>query len=268
MKACKKLGVEYQIIHKDKIAVRIKIREKYYYFIHHHKPFNTKDVAWICRDKDLSYTILGGKLNVPRWKSYLTPYAEEPHRHLVRFHSIESISEDMEREFRYPFIVKQNRGTMGHNVFLCNERTDVVKALEAIYHGNGNRDYLAIAQEKIDIVREYRVVVYKRNVIFSYLKDNSAAKFNGNWSPLHWEGAKAELVEGKELNAQFEEFLKPIYEEIDLIFGGIDIAVDRAGKMWLIELNSSPGLGHFIKDCGDKEVVRMYEIMLLDLQNR
>jgi len=83
-----------------------------------------------------------------------------------------------------------------------------------------------------------------------YEKNITEAKFVGNLSRLHWEGAKAKIVLDKNFLEGVEYFCKPIFENCELRYTGLDIALDKDDKFWLIEANSAPGFNYFVRDCG------------------
>jgi len=93
-------------------------------------------------------------------------------------------------------------------------------------------------------------------------------KFVGNLSPLHWENSKSVLIDDKNFLTKMSAFIKPVFSKIDLKYAGLDIIEDKLGKLWLIEINSQPGFTYFIRDNSDKEIIKMYRKILLDLRNQ
>ena len=82
---------------------------------------------------------------------------------------------------------------------------------------------------------------------------------------MHWEGSRAALVKNEEMIQQIEAFCAPLFESLMIPFCGLDIALDKTGKFWLIEANSSPGFDHIIRHEGFEPVVAMYQNMLRQL---
>ncbi|MCC3465308.1 MAG: alpha-L-glutamate ligase, partial [Microcoleus sp. PH2017_06_SFM_O_A] len=126
-------------------------------------------------------------------------------------------------------------------------------------------DYVCLAQEYIDIRHEYRAVFFNHKLVLLYEKDKSDAKFAGNLSPLHWEGAKAKHITDSEIISEIENFVRPVFEEIRINYGGFDIALDTNGKYWLIEINSSPNFEIFVRDNHRRIAVKMFKDMLESL---
>jgi glutathione synthase/RimK-type ligase-like ATP-grasp enzyme len=56
--------------------------------------------------------------------------------------------------------------------------------------------------------------------------------------------------------------VKPIFKEISVNYGGLDIALDKNGNYWLIEINSSSGFDIFIRDNSEAVIVEMFKKML------
>ena len=159
-----------------------------------------------------------------------------------------------------------NKGSHGDNVFLCKTAEEVDHAINKIFDSNSKfYDYIALAQEYLPIQKEYRVIIFREKIIFAYEKNIEEAQFVGNLSPLHWENSRAILVKDEGLINEFKNFISPIFTQLDLIFGGLDIVIDKDNQMWLIELNSKPGFEYFVACNGYDEVVKMYEILLRDL---
>ncbi|MFM6350053.1 MAG: alpha-L-glutamate ligase, partial [Dolichospermum sp.] len=96
---------------------------------------------------------------MPRTLSFISPYCDEKYLEYLEFSSIDKIIAEIERNFVLPVIIKRNRGSGGNNVFKCTDLLEVCNALEHIFNVNSkNYDYVALVQEPIHIVKEYRSV--------------------------------------------------------------------------------------------------------------
>lgn len=126
-------------------------------------------------------------------------------------------------------------------------------------------DYIALAQEYIDIEKEYRAVFLDGNYQFAYEKIIDNAKFCDNLSPLHREGSRAEFVINKKEIEAIKNLCKPMFQKNMIPFCGIDIAKSKKGEYIVIEANSSPGFDHIIKHEGESEIVKLYENILKKL---
>ena len=108
----------------------------------------------------------------------------------------------------------------------------------------------------------FRSVFFNQKLVLLYEKDKSEAKFAGNLSPLHWEGAKAKHITDLELISEIENFVRPVFEEVMINYAGFDIAIDRNGEYWLIEINSSPNFEIFVRDNHRRIAVEMFKDIL------
>jgi D-alanine-D-alanine ligase-like ATP-grasp enzyme len=252
--ACNILNISYEDPQGEDISVRLDINGKYFYCIYNKHFFNRTDIQVICTDKDYTYSLLQGRVAYPRYKRYLEVNGARKQGFNPDLVTNEEIVEDIPKNFQFPMIVKMNRGSLGKNVFKCLNIDDVKTAVDRIFQKDEPRDNLLLAQEYIDIKHEYRVITYKGNIEFIYEKDISNASFNGNLSPLHWDGGKAILVEDKEIIKNMQDFISPIFPIIPVTFAGLDIVEDLSGNYWFIEINGNPMFKVFARDCGSEKL--------------
>jgi glutathione synthase/RimK-type ligase-like ATP-grasp enzyme len=264
--ACQELNIPYEILHPSQNLIRIKHRGENYYFVNYMMPFNSASIAQIFKDKEYTYQILNGKINTPRTLAFVSPHCQEKYKKYLTFPDIESIVLEVNKNFALPVILKRNRGAGGNNVFLCETREQVKEALEIIFNiDSKDYDYVALAQEYIEIAHEYRAVFCKEKLVLLYEKDKSQAEFAGNLSPLHWEGAKAKHIINPNLMSEIEDFVKPVFAEMAINYAGFDIALDKKGQYWLIEINSTPNYDIFMRDNDRQIVVTMFKGILESL---
>jgi len=266
LEACRELNIPYEILHHSQNLIRIKHGGQDYYFVNYMMPFNSASIAHIFKDKEYTYQLLKGKINTPRTLGFVSPHCEEKYQKYLSFPDIESMVLEVTKNFPFPMILKRNRGSGGNNVFLCETREQIKESLEIIFNINSkNYDYVALAQEYIEIAHEYRAVFCKKKLVLLYEKDKSQAEFAGNLSPLHWEGAKAKHIINPTLISEIEDFVKPVFAEMAINYAGLDIAVDKKGQYWLIEINSTPNYDIFIRDNDRQIVVTMFKEILESL---
>lgn len=256
--ACDKLGVKYTVIGQDKIAIKLHTNPPLF-SINHLNPFISYATSRLLKDKSLTYQLLNKKITMPKQISFFDPNTNQEHSEFVKYKDINQILSKIEKEFTYPVIVKKNQGSIGVNVFKCENKNQVAQSLNKIFDKNSRHyDYIALVESYIDIAFEYRVITIQNKIELLYLKDNRNAKFIGNLSPLHFEGSKAVDINDKKLFTQFEEFIAPVFDEIDIPYAGFDIAIDSNNKMWLIEVNGSPSFEIYIRDNATKKVEGFY----------
>lgn len=261
--ACDELNIPYEILHPSQNLIRIKHRGENYYFVNYMMPFNSASIAQIFKDKEYTCQLLNGKIKTPQTIGFVSPYCEDKYKKYLSFPDIESIALEVNKNFAFPVILKRNRGSGGNNVFFCESREQIQEALEIIFNVNSkNYDYVALAQEYIEIVHEYRAIFCKEKLVLLYEKDKSQAEFAGNLSPLHWEGAKAKHIINPNLMSEIEDFVKPVFAEMAINYAGFDIALDKKGQYWLIEINSTPNYDIFMRDNDRQIVVTMFKGIL------
>lgn len=263
IKACQQLGFDYKLYHDTQNIVEVSIKNNSYLFVNWSTPLNSNSFDWLCRDKDYFYTVFNENISMPRTQAFLTPDCPEKYKQYLTQKDLWEILAVIGETFTYPLIVKKNRGSLGKNVFKVNNESELVEAIAKIFDVNNKEfDYIALAQDYLHIKKEYRVVFVNGQLSFAYEKNTDSAQFLGNISPLHWDGAKAILVEDQLLANQIKQFCAPIFTKMAIPFCGLDIAIDDQNKWWLIEANSSPGFDYIIANAGETPVIRMYETML------
>jgi glutathione synthase/RimK-type ligase-like ATP-grasp enzyme len=263
IQACKNSSIAYEILHPNQNVVKVKFGDREYYFTNYSTPLTSQSVAEIFKDKQYFYQIFQGVVRMPRTLSFISPYCDEKYLEYLEFSSIDKIITEIKKNFALPVILKRNRGSGGNNVFKCTDLLEVRNALDHIFNINSkNYDYVALVQEPIHIVKEYRSVCLNHEQIVLYEKDISQAKFTGNLSPLHWEGAIAKQIDDVHVMQAINQLIKPIFQKMAIAYVGLDIAFDNQGNYWLIEANSHPNFDIFIRDNGEEAIVQLFQKIL------
>ncbi len=266
LKACESLNISYEIIYPAENLIKIKLNNKNHYFCNYSTPLINQALAHLIKDKEYTYNVLNKKVKLPRTIGFLSPFCDTQYKIYLKFSSIKEIILEIKQNFETPVIVKRNSGSSGHNVFLCQNTDEIEAALQEIFNINDKKyDYVAIAQQFIDVKSEYRAVFLNKELVLLYEKDVTNATFIGNLSPLHWDGAKAKYINEPQILSEIANFAKPILEELDLDYGGLDIVLDRDNQYWLIEVNSHPNYTIFTRDNGEEPVLKIFEKMLISL---
>ena len=269
LQACENLNISYEIIHPAQNLIKIKLNRKPHYFCNHSTPLINQAVAHLIKDKEYTYHVLNKKVKLPRTVGFLSPFCDTQYKIYLKFPTIQDIVLEIKENFKTPVIVKRNSGASGHNVFLCHHTNEIETALKDIFNINSNKyDYVALAQEFIYIKSEYRAVFLNKELVLLYEKDITDAKFIGNLSPLHWDGAKAKYINDPQILSEIANFAKPVFEELDLDYAGLDIVLDRDNQYWLIEINSHPNYSIFTRDNGEEPVLKIFEKMLINLASK
>jgi glutathione synthase/RimK-type ligase-like ATP-grasp enzyme len=265
-KACEKLCVSYKVHHSSENIFEVIINNKSYLFTNWATPINRHSIIQLNRDKDYFYTFFRDVVNMPKTRSYFNPHSDPKYDKFLEQISVAEIIADIESNFEYPIIIKKNQGSWGTNVFKITKRHKLEKALLDIYNRfSSSYDYIALAQQYLDIESEYRTIFYNGKLQFCYKKDIDNATFIGNLSPFHHEGAKAVLIKDEELLDKIQNFCSPVFKKLDIHYCGIDIVIDKQEVMWLLESNSSPGFDNIIRFGYESVVVELYQTILKDL---
>jgi D-alanine-D-alanine ligase-like ATP-grasp enzyme len=263
LEACKKSSVSYEVLHPNQNLVKVTTGDREYHFTNYSTPLTPQSIAEIFKDKQYFYEVFQDVVQMPYTISFISPYCNEKYLEYLEFTSVDQIVSQVEQKFEFPVIVKRNRGSGGNNVFKCEDLTQVRNALDTIFNVNTkNYDYVALVQKSINIVKEYRSVCLNQKQIVLYEKDISQAKFTGNLSPLHWDGAIAKLVEDTQIIQEIDDFIQPIFRKMPITYVGLDVAVDDQNNYWLIEANSHPNFDIFIRDNGEEKIVMLFQKML------
>ena len=266
LEACQELNINYEILHRHQNLVRIKLKQKYYYFVNYTTPFNSKPITEIFKDKEYTYELLKDKIRMPKTIGFLSPFCAEKYKKYLDYKTIEAIENKILKEFELPVIIKRNRGATGKNVFLCKKEENMAGYVNRIFNiNNKDYDYVALAQEYIKIDCEYRAIFFDQKLILLYEKDKSDAQYTGNLSPLHWKGAKARHITNANIISSIENFVQPIFQELPVKYAGFDIAMDNNGTYWLIEINSAPNYDIFTRDNDQEIIIKMFREMLKGL---
>jgi glutathione synthase/RimK-type ligase-like ATP-grasp enzyme len=266
LEACQKLSIEFEILHPNQNLVKVKLSDREYYFTNYSTPLIPQSVAEIFKDKQYFYQVFRDVVKMPLTVSFISPYCDQKYKEYLRYSTTDDIIAEIENSFELPVIVKRNRGSGGNNVFKCFDLLQIRNALDCIFNVNSkNYDYVALVQEPINIVKEYRSVCLNQEQIVVYDKDISQAEFTGNLSPLHWEGAIAKQVSDEQTIASINKFIQPIFRKMSIPYVGLDIALDDHQNYWLIEANSHPNFDIFIRDNGEDVIVGLFEKILIYL---
>lgn len=259
IQACDELGVSYTISHSTQEIVELSFQQSTVLFVNSTTPLNSESVVRLCFDKEFFYHFFHNTIRMPKTVAFCKPDWDK-YLEFVKEKSYAEIVNSIEKSFQYPLIVKKNRGSRGINIFKANDRNSLLVALKNIFNQNSYQfDYLALAQDYINIQTEYRVIYLNGSLMFAYEKNLENAIYDGNLSPLHWKNAQAILVNDNDLLAEIDRFCVKLFQKMMIPFCGLDIAIDKQGIWWLIEANTAPSFKYFIQACGNKEVIHLYK---------
>jgi glutathione synthase/RimK-type ligase-like ATP-grasp enzyme len=254
--ACDEIGVPYKALDSNKNFIAIGFRKKHF-FVNTTTPFNSQDVAAIANDKEFTYLLLKDAVQMPKTIGYVDPYVPEKFWEYRKEESLEEIADRTLEDFRLPVVIKRNSGSFGRNVFLCSDRKEIISAISKVFnHKSLYYDRVVLAQEKIESNREYRVVVIAGVVELVYATNFANVKFAKNSASF----PTADILESQSENFQrIQEFIRPVFSLLDLRWGGLDVILDKNGKLWLIEINARPHFNLFIQKNGNRQIIDLYK---------
>jgi glutathione synthase/RimK-type ligase-like ATP-grasp enzyme len=255
--ACKQLNVDFTFLDEEQNLVELQIHQKSFLFHSNRTPFNTEAFAAICLDKGHTWQVLHQHVRMPKTLAFMDIDVAPKYRCYLRYHTREAMIEEIEKHLTYPLVVKRNRGALGNNVFLCQNQTDAVTALDRIYNkALPGYDYVALAQEFIPSQQEYRLICFRGEPVLLY------ERYAGNklFKALYWEDAEGRpiLVADEALIQEQMAFLQPMIRRLSPGYVGVDLVRSVSGEWVLLELNSGPRVDHFIEFNGPERIIAMY----------
>lgn len=267
-RACDDLDIPNEYLGKDKQIFLIAHFGDYkHYFFNRISGLNNESISCMFDDKFYIQLLLEDVVNMPRTYSYIDSCAPQLYRSYKTQNTNSKIVNSILENHTFPVILKPNKGSFGHNIFLCKNKRDIKRAIRNIYNQKSRHyDHVLLSQDILNIKEEYRVIVYKNKLQFMYKKDISDAKFIGNLSPLHWENSKTVLIKDEKLLSEIKDFIKPISIKVDVQYAGLDVVRDEKGNLWLLEINSKPGFLKYLEHNSDDEIYKLYIKLLTDLK--
>ncbi len=263
--ACEKAGLSYDSVHPTGNAVRVWKDGQPHFFCNWTTPLNNQGEAFLCKDKDYTYHLLRDAVSMPRSTAYLNPDCDDRYQKYLEFRSISEIVSAVRQAYDYPVVVKPNQGSGGQGVELVEDRSQLEAALRVIFDSsNIFGDYLALVQERIDIETEYRAVYVNQELVLLYRKPTFDFSASGG-AAQRWDSGPARLISDRVVCKSVDEFCRPIFSKVRIGLCGLDIVVDSNNRFHLLELNSSPGFNHIIRDVGQDVVIPVYAAVLSSL---
>lgn len=264
--ACKELGLPFEFVTDNKMVIKILFPSGPHYAINSNLGLISSSEAQLCLDKAYQAETLATQVRLPKTKSYLDP--QNRFGHLSEFSTLKQIKDDAKINFKLPAIVKMNSGAQGQAVFLCQTSQELENAIDTIFnHQSWDYDHVLVVQEYIKPKAEFRAIYYKKKIELFYLKDNSEATFVGNLSPLHFANAKAIDINDQSLVSVVDEFIQPVFKQINLKYAGFDLILDEQDRWWLIEINSAPGFAYYLQHNSQEKVLKLLKKIFTDLNH-
>ncbi len=256
--ACDLNGLNYRYIDTNKNCMAV---EELLFFQLNRSPFNAESMAGFCKDKEHHYDLLKDKINMPKTLGFLDYDSQEIFQQYLHFDSQDKVIEQIEQNFEYPLVIKQNKGALGINVFCCHSQQQARHALDQIYDKQSIQyDYVALAQQYIKPKIEFRVIFFDGKPVLSYERCFAKTEFGARY--WETEEGKALPVTDQDLVQRSAREFAPAVTLPGLRYVALDIILDEHDELYLLELNSGPQVNHFIASNGEAPVVEMYSKIL------
>jgi biotin carboxylase len=108
---------------------------------------------------------------MPKTAGWVDPQGPAQYHGYARAESHAAIVDKICAEFSLPVIVKRNSGSQGQHVFLCKSRAEAAAAVAAVFDPEPRGyDHVVLAQEYIEPRKEYRAIVFRKEVLLAYEK--------------------------------------------------------------------------------------------------
>lgn len=224
-------------------------------------PFNTESMTKICLDKSQTYALLHQKIRMPETLSFLDIKVKPRYQRYLNYASLPDIVTHIERILSYPLVIKMNRGSLGQQVYLCHDPESITNALRTIFDKQiYPYDYLALAQEQIQLGQEFRAIFFRRKLLLCYERVVGDAVFGARYWDMHQGNVKT--VTDTRVLDNITQFAQPALQLPGLHYVGLDLIRDDQGIWYLLEMNSGPLYDHYIKFCSRDDIVALYADIL------
>lgn len=263
--ACQKLNIPLSTYGNTGNFICLKMK-KPLFFVNFSTPFNSDSLVKICRDKEFTYNLVSGLVRMPQTQGFLDPDCEKRYKNYRKYYGREEITQTISNSFSWPVVLKPNAKERGKNIFFCAKKEGIELALKAIFNQHSkNYDYIAVAQEYINIKKEFRAVFFEKKIVLLYEKQISplSTEYSGR---LRKKSSRATHIKEQKIIAEVEDFVSPAFQALNAPFVGADVAIRDDGVLYLLEFNSHPGFSRFVKDNSKEALVSMYEKILASLQ--
>ncbi|MEL6722858.1 MAG: hypothetical protein AAFP10_06515 [Pseudomonadota bacterium] len=224
-------------------------------------PFNSEAMAKVCLDKSQTYALLHQQMRMPETLGFLDTDVEPKYQHYLHYATLPDIVAHIEQTLSYPVVIKMNRGSLGQQVYLCHDPIAITNALRIIFDKQTYPyDYLALAQEQIQLGQEFRVVFFRQKLLLCYERVAPNAAFGLRYWDMPQGHTKKITDPG--ILAEITQFVQPALQLPGLHYVGLDLIRDDQGDWCLLEMNSGPAYDHYIQFYGQDDIVALYANML------
>ncbi|HWA51592.1 MAG TPA: hypothetical protein VG895_00875 [Patescibacteria group bacterium] len=142
--------------------------------------------------------------------------------------------DEIMKSFAFPIYAKNLWSQKRNGLFIINEIADFEKLLKKD-ESNG-----FLFQEKVEIDKEYRIVVMGNEVVG--IHEESTRKIIENKISVNDEESSAGWIDKNNISKELINYSIQGTKSVDLNISGVDICIDKKGKVYVFEINRGPGL--------------------------
>lgn len=212
------------------------------------KVYNNSESIKVCDDKSLTYISLKNK-NIKMPKTIFSP--------LLYFHNIYEENEFLDfamSHLQFPFVFKECFGSFGKQVFLVNNKTELIEHIKQI----DGRPFIMQEFIKSSFGKDLRVYVVGDKIIGAMLRENKNGDFRANIEI----GGIGKIYN---LNQSQEKMALDVVKELNLSFAGVDLLFGENNEPILCEVNSNAYFTHFNKILNTNVADYIFDYILLKM---
>ena len=244
---CDENNIKFELISKNWI-IKLEKNNLIRYIVGMRFPLNDYASAFICNDKYATYEALtNAKIPIVEHKLiYNKKFIKKEISDLENEAEIEKYVKKYDR-----VVVKDNMGTEGINVFLCNNTEDVLDALSKIFELRQT----AVISPFLKIANEYRCICIDDECKLVFEKIRQSGEWRHNLS----NGAIARIVYDEKMRGEVAQFALNVMRKLNLRFASVDL-IRVNNEISVLEVNSGVCMSKFMRqvDGGRKNKKNIY----------
>ena len=159
-----------------------------------------------------------------------------------------TIEEAIDGSLKFPVIAKIGNGHSGLGIKIFKDEDELINFKQP-FEVNGKEKSFDLYSECIDIDTEYRTIFLKDKCIIinervACIETNKTVATKDIDESVDFVYVVADMKKvSKEFLERLNDIAKEIREKIKLDVWAIDVAIDKDDNMYVLEINSAPGLG-------------------------
>lgn len=235
---CDENNIKFELISKDWI-IKLEKGNLVRYIVGMKFAINDYASAFICNDKYATYAALKSA-NIPIADHKLVYNRKFIKKELSDFESKLDLEQYVKKCGKV--VVKDNMGSEGINVFLCDNLEKAIDALNKIFE----LKQTAVICPFLEISNEYRCICIDNEckIVFEKIRQN------GEWRHNLSNGATAKVVYEEKIRSEVSKFALDVMKNLNLRFASVDV-IRVNGELSVLEVNSGVCMSRFINQVVD-----------------